>query len=116
MRNLLILFSLALASGCGSPYPEAPMRFAGENGEDAAIVEIHASPTPAWIFVNGVFAGVTPLEYEMQFDSNTRSLEVSAVPMFGSQTRQSKQLSVPPLPKRLHFFMNTPPLTASSSF
>jgi hypothetical protein len=116
MKNMLMLFLLAVSSGCGSPYPEAPISFAGQNGEDAAIVEIHASPTPAWIFVNGDYAGITPLDYEMQFDSETRSLEVSAVPMYGSQTRQSKRLHVPPLPKRLHFFMNTPPLTASSSY
>jgi len=116
MKKTLVLFLIAMASGCGSPYPEVPESFAGPNGENAAIVEIHASPTPAWIFVNGAYAGVTPLDYEMRFDSETRSLDVSAVPMYGSQTRQSKRLQVPPLPKRLHFFMNTPPLTASSNY
>ncbi len=62
-----------------------------------------------------VYVGTTPLEYEMSFDSDTAYLSVSAVPMNGVQTRQVKRVQVPPLPKRLHFFLNNAPESAASN-
>jgi len=103
-----------LTAACASSFPAAPESYAGTDGGTAAVVEIGSSPAPAWIFVDGVYVGMTPLIYEMSFNSDTAYLSVSAVPMNSSQTRQVKRIQVPPLPRRLHFFLNNAPETAAS--
>ncbi len=109
------LFSLTLAlSACASDYAEPPVIRATEDGSTAASVRIGSSPTEAWIFVDGEYAGITPLEHEMSFWAGTRFVEVVAVPMYPAQARQVKRIEVPPLPHTLFFNMNNPPVTAAN--
>ena len=115
MRPISIIAAIVSLTACASDFPEAPESYAGVDGSTAAVVEIGASPSPAWIFVDGVYVGVTPLQYEMSFNSETAYLSVVAVPMYSSQTRQVKRIQVPPLPKRLHYFMNTASEIAASN-
>ena len=74
-----------------------------------ATIKIDSSPTSAWIFIDGVYVGTTPLETEMSFGASTSYLEVAAVPIYDSQSRQVKRIKVPPLPKSLYFLMNNSP-------
>lgn len=104
---------LGLAGCAPTGYPHANPAYAATDGQTAAIVEIDASPGPAWIFIDGELAGTTPLEYEMTYAAGARSVEVVAVPLHPAQVRQSKRLKVPPLPRHLHFFLDNPPATAA---
>ena len=114
MTRLIPLLAVVALAGCTAMgYRQANPAFAAENGHTAAIVEIDASPGPAWIFVDGELAGTTPLEYEMTFAAGARSIEVVAVPLHPAQVRQAKRLKVPPLPRHLHFFLDNPPVTAA---
>lgn len=115
VKMITLVVATTLISACASDFPEAPESYAGVDGGTAAIVEIGASPSPAWIFVDGVYVGVTPLRYEMSFNSETAYLSVVAVPMNSSQTRQEKRIQVPPLPKHLHYFLNNASETAASN-
>ena len=78
-------------------------------GATNTLVEIESSPTTAEIYVNGEYVGRTPLKRYLWFSSTTRAVSVVAEPLFPGQARQEQQLNVPPLPKRLTFFMNNPP-------
>ena len=103
------LGALALAAGgCAGDRLHALSPFAGPNGITIAPVEIDSSPTTAWIYVDGEYVGNTPLVYGLAYASDTRHIEVSALPLpdHAAQTRQAKIIPVPPLPTRLHFFMN----------
>ena len=115
VRLITLIGAVTLTSACASSFPDAPESYAGVDGATAAIVEIGASPSPAWIFVDGVYVGTTPLTYEMSFNSDTAYLSVAAVPVNSSQARQVKRIQVPPLPKRLHYFLNNASETAESS-
>jgi hypothetical protein len=83
---------------------------ADTTGHSTAIVLIDASPTPAWIYIENRFIGTTPLEYSVAYDSRRRSMEVVAEPLPDNtaQIRQRQRFSLPPLPTRVHFFMNNP--------
>lgn len=100
-------------SGCASDFAEPPVIRATEDGSTAALVLIDSSPTEAWIFIDGEYVGITPMEQEISFWAATRFIEVVAVPMYPAQARQVKRLEVPPLPHTLFFNMNTPPVTAA---
>ena len=78
-------------------------------GASHALVEIDSSPTPAAIYLDGEYIGETPLRYPLSYTSLTRSLTVVAEPLYPVQTRQEQQLRIPPLPRRIQFYMNTPP-------
>jgi hypothetical protein len=78
-------------------------------GATNTLVDIDSSPTTANIYVNGEYVGRTPLKRYLWFSSTTRAVTVIAEPLFPGQARQEQQLNVPPLPKRLTFFMNNPP-------
>jgi hypothetical protein len=69
-------------------------------------VRIDSSPTPAWIFIDGTYVGRTPVEPELPFTHATRFIEVVAVPMYESQTRQVLRIVPPSLPRDLHFFLD----------
>ena len=100
---------LALAAGgCASERLQAVAPFAGPGGINVAPVEIDSSPTTAWIYIDGRYAGNTPLVHELTYKGDTRLIEVVAEPLpdHPMQTRQTKHIPVPPLPARLHFFMN----------
>lgn len=103
-----LLAALLLLSACATRWSDPAEVHAGEDGTTAAVVQIESSPTEAWIFVDGVYIGTTPLEHELSFSSRVRYLEVAAVPIYDGQARQVKRIQVPPLPKRLHFNMNNP--------
>ena len=79
-------------------------------GRSVAAVEIGSAPGPAWIYVDNVYIGTTPLVHEFVFDQASRSIDVVADPMPGNtgQTRQRLSFSLPPLPTRVHFNMNNP--------
>jgi hypothetical protein len=83
---------------------QAPLQ--GPAGATAAKVHIDSAPTPAWIFVDGTYVGRTPLTPEIPFTHATRFIEVVAVPMYESQTRQSLRLVPPSLPQGLQFFLD----------
>ena len=78
-------------------------------GATSALVEIGSQPTPADIFVDGTYVGRTPLKRYLWFSSTTHAVAVVAEPLYPGQARQEQRLRVPPLPKRLTFFMNNPP-------
>ena len=78
-------------------------------GATNTLVEIDSSPTAAMIYVNGEYVGRTPIKRYLWFSSTTRAVTVVAEPLFPGQARQEQQLNVPPLPRRLTFFMNNPP-------
>jgi len=79
-------------------------------GQNVVKVKIDSSPTPAWIYIEDRFIGTTPLRYPVRFDGGRRSLEVVAEPLPDNtaQVRQRRRFSLPPLPVRVHFFMNNP--------
>lgn len=79
-------------------------------GRSVAAVEIGSAPGPAWIYVDNVYIGTTPLIHEFIFDQANRSIDVVAEPLSGNtgQTRQRLKLLLPPLPTRVHFNMNNP--------
>ena len=79
------------------------------SGATSTLVEIGSQPTPADIFVDGTYAGRTPLKRYLWFSSTTHAVAVVAEPLYPGQARQEQRLRVPPLPKRLTFFMNNPP-------
>lgn len=91
---------LAALAGCASSPPEAP------GGATLREVQIDSSPTPAWIFVDGTFVGRTPVEPEIAFTHATRFIEVVAVPLYDSQTRQALRIVPPSLPRNMHFFLD----------
>lgn len=107
--------ALALAvAGCASDYAKPPAISAAADGSTAAAVQIKSSPTEAWIFIDGQYVGITPLEQELSYWAATRYIEVVAVPLYPAQARQLKRIEVPPLPHTLFFNMNNPPATAAS--
>ena len=128
-RHLLPALLLGL-SGCATNLPEcgcgpaASACFGDEclqrqapcnlvpPGASHACVTIDAQPTSAAIYVDGEYAGTTPLQYSMWFESNTRYIRVLAQPIHHNQTPQERLIQVPPLPRRLQFFMNNPDRTS----
>jgi hypothetical protein len=90
--------------------PPDPCRYIPP-GTSNELVEIDSSPTPAAIYVDGRYVGKTPLKRYLWFSSTTRAVTVVAEPLYPGQARQEQPLQVPPLPKRLTFFMNNPAKT-----
>ena len=97
-----ILLLGAGVAGCA----QSPLR--GPEGATMAQVQIDAAPTPAWIFVDGAYVGQTPVTPEIPFTHETRFVEVVAVPMYASQTRQLLRITPPALPRNLTFFLDNP--------
>jgi len=75
-------------------------------GATVGEVRIDASPTPAWIFVDGHFVGRTPVTQPIPFTHATRFIEVVAVPLHETQTRQVLRIVPPSLPSDLKFFLD----------
>ena len=98
--RLAVLPLLASVAGCAQALLEAP------DGATVRQVRIEASPAPAWIFVDGTYVGRTPVEPEIPFTHATRFIEVVAVPLHESQTRQVLRLVPPFLPRDLQFFLD----------
>jgi hypothetical protein len=94
---------LTIAAGL-SACAQAPLQ--GPAGAGAVQVRIDSAPTPAWIFVDGTYVGRTPLTPEIPFTHATRFIEIVAVPMHDSQTRQALRLVPPSLPHSLQFFLD----------
>jgi hypothetical protein len=59
--------------------------------------------------VDGQYVGESPLKRYLWFSSTTRAVTVVAEPLYPGQARQEQRLLVPPLPRRLTFFMNNAP-------
>jgi hypothetical protein len=76
------------------------------SGATEEIVHIDSRPTTAAIYVDGRFAGYSPLRYRMRFTSETRRIRLAAVPVYGDQAQQTREIVVPPLPRRVLFLMN----------
>lgn len=91
---------LCCLAGCAHAPLDAPA------GATVREVHIDASPTPAWIFIDGTYVGRTPVEPEIPFTHATRFIEVVAVPLHDSQTRQVLRLVPPSLPRDLQFFLD----------
>lgn len=94
--------------------PPDPCRYIPP-GASNDLVEIGSSPTPAAIYVDGQYVGKTPINRYLWFSSTTRAVTVVAEPLYPGQARQVQQLRVPPLPRRLTFFMNSPAKTADDA-
>lgn len=107
-RNTLIALLLLTAGGCSNNRMEALAPFSGPDGISIAPVEIESSPSTAWIYIDGKYVGNTPLVYGLAYDSDTNYIEVIAEPLpdHPVQQRQVKHVRVPPLPTRIHFFLN----------
>ena len=107
-RYTLIALLVLIASGCSNNRLEALSPFTGPDGISIAPVEIDSSPSSAWIYIDGKYVGNTPLVYGLAYDSNTNYIEVIAEPLpdHPVQQRQVKHVRVPPLPTRIHFFLN----------
>lgn len=91
---------LACLAGCAHTPLDGP------DGATVREVRIDASPTPAWIFIDGTYVGRTPVEPEIAFTHATRFIEVVAVPLHESQTRQVLRIVPPSLPRDLQFFLD----------
>lgn len=91
---------LACLAGCAHAPLDAPA------GATVRKVHIDASPTPAWFFVDGTYVGRTPVEPAIPFTHATHFVEVVAVPLHESQTRQVLRLVPPSLPRDLQFFLD----------
>lgn len=91
---------LACLAGCAHSPLDAP------EGATVREVRIDASPTPAWIFIDGTYVGRTPVEPEIPFTHATHFIEVVAVPLHESQTRQVLRITPPSLPRDLRFFLD----------
>ena len=104
---LLALLTLVIG-GCAGDRLQALSPFAGPGGISIAPVEIDSSPTTAWVYIDGKYVGNTPLVYGLAYDSETKYIEVVAEPLpdHPMQLRQTKHIQVPPLPTRIHFFLN----------
>ena len=125
-RRAATILALALLAGCATPTfecpslaPECTDAFAPcepvpegcrkvPPGASHALVEIDSSPTTAAIYLDGEYIGETPLRYPLSYTSLTGSLTLVAEPLYPAQTRQERQLRLPPLPRRIQFYMNNP--------
>ncbi len=96
----LVMSLVASMAGCTQAALEAP------DGATVRQVRIDAAPTPAWIFVDGTYVGRTPVAPEIPFTHSTRFVEVVAVPLHDSQTRQVLRIVPPSLPRDLQFFLD----------
>jgi hypothetical protein len=107
-RHTITVLLAAACCGCAGDRLHALPPFGGPGGITIAPVEIDSSPTTAWVYIDGKYVGNTPLVYGLAYDSNTRYIEVIAEPLpdHPVQIRQTKHIRVPPIPNRLHFFMN----------
>ena len=108
--HLVLALVVLLNSGCATDSLQSLSPFAGPGGISIAPVEIDSSPSSAWVYVDGKYIGNTPLVYGLAYDSNTNYIEVIAEPLpdHPVQQRQVKHVRVPPLPTRIHFFLNNP--------
>lgn len=107
-------------SGCGPEFGEDLVAGGGctprsgtlapiPPGASQAEVEILSSPTSAEIYLDGQPIGRTPLTWRLAYSSQTRFLTLTAMPLYPGQAPQEQRLRVPPLPRRVQFFMNNPP-------
>jgi hypothetical protein len=115
VKLFAIVAALVCTAGCASTYATPPEVSAGVDGSTTGHVQISSGPTVAWIFIDGAYVGLTPLEQELNYQSGTRFVEVVAVPLYEAQARQVKRIQVPPLPQSLFFNMNNPPASAASN-
>ena len=125
-HRYLLLVALLVLGGCASTVPEcshnafvpdcfgsacagpeAPLNRVPPGSSHACVI-IDSQPTSAAIYIDGDYIGTTPLEYSLWFESNTRYIRVLAQPMYANQAPQERLLQVPPVPRRLQFFMNNP--------
>jgi hypothetical protein len=81
-----------------------------DDGATEQWVEIGSWPTPAAIYLNERFIGYSPMRYPMRFTSQDSRISLVAVPLYAGQAQQEEMIAVPPLPKRISFFMNNPAL------
>jgi hypothetical protein len=100
MRRTLVLPFIVCLAACA----QTPLH--GPEGESGVKVQIDSAPTPAWIFVDGTYVGRTPAAPVIPFTHATRFVEVAAVPMYSSQTRQVLRLVPPSLPQSVQFFLD----------
>ncbi|MCF7991552.1 MAG: hypothetical protein K9M02_14000 [Thiohalocapsa sp.] len=88
---------------------------ADASGATEEIVHIHSRPTSAAIYIDGRFAGYSPLSYRMRFTSKTNRISLAAVPIYGDQAQQTREIVVPPLPRRVLFLMNNAARSSSNA-
>lgn len=86
-----------------------------DDGATEQWVDIGSWPTPAAIYLNERFIGYSPMRYRMRFTSQDSSISLVAVPLYAGQAQQEQLITVPPLPKRIAFFMNNPALDPGAS-
>jgi hypothetical protein len=86
-----------------------------DDGNTRHWVRIDSSPTPAAIYLNEQFIGYSPLRHPIGFGSGDSQINLIAVPLFPGQAQQSQYISIPPLPKRVKFFMNNPAADTTST-
>jgi hypothetical protein len=79
------------------------------SGATQEIVRIDSRPTTAAIYVDGRFVGYSPVRHRIRFSSETSSVQIAAVPIYEGQAQQTRELLVPPLPRRVLFLMNNAP-------
>lgn len=105
--DMIVLLAIA-GTGCAGGHLQARSPSAGPEGVSIAALDIDSSPSTACVYIDGKYVGNTPLVHGIAYDSNTRYIEVVAEPLsyHPLQQRQTKHIRVPPLPARLHFFMN----------
>lgn len=68
-------------------------------------IRITTQPTKAKIFINERELGESPLTYEISH-SESRMLNIKAVPLYPNQYTQNIFLMVPPLPQNMTIYMN----------
>lgn len=86
-----------------------------DDGATEQWVDIGSWPTPAAIYLNERFIGYSPMRYRVRFTSQDSSVSLVAVPLYAGQAQQEALITVPPLPKRVAFFMNNPAIDPGAS-
>lgn len=96
-------------AACESSWTPCRSGADGAGGAMEEIVQIDSQPTSAAIYVDGRFVGYSPLRHRMRYTSETVRIQVAAVPLYGRQSQQVREIVVPPLPRRVLFFMTNAP-------
>ena len=66
---------------------------------------IQSQPTPAKIYVNGEYIGITPVTTKLWYEKE-KFVNIKAEPFYESQTPQNIYIKIPPIPPKLTIFMD----------
>jgi hypothetical protein len=131
-RRLIASVAGALLAGCGAPriadctglpacrpfdsdcVATDRRCVSSDLGAPAAWVDIVSVPTSAAIYLDERFIGYSPIRYPIVWSSAASTARLVAVPLYAGQAQQQLLLRLPPVPRRVSFYMTNPPMEASN--